>query len=123
MFDFAQNIAEQAVPTLELQACMSYPKLMRLFLGLFLFFVVVLGGLMAGAVAAAGHFLHWDITAWTDTSAWNSRSIVVGAVILALSTMAASVMTLAWRFVISLIGGASKPKKKIRAQSNRRTTT
>ena len=73
MFDFAQNIAEQAVPTLELQACMSYPKLMRLFLGLFLFFVVVLGGLMAGAVAAAGHFLHWDITAWTDTTAWNSR--------------------------------------------------
>ena len=96
---------------------------MRLFLGLFLFFLVALGGLTAAAVAASGHFLHWDISAWTDNSAWNSRSFVVGAVIIAFSTMAASVMTLAWRFVMKVVGGASKPKKKIRAQSNRRTTT
>ena len=97
---------------------------MRLFLGLFLIFLLVLGGLTAGGVAAAHHFMHWDTTAWTDTSAWNSRSVVVGAVIIALSTMLASVGTLAWRFLMAIVAGAtSKPKKKARAQSHRRTTT
>ncbi|MCW5865975.1 MAG: hypothetical protein KIS61_01810 [Candidatus Eremiobacteraeota bacterium] len=97
---------------------------MRLFLGLFLFFLAVLGGLTAAGVAATHHFLHWDVSAWTDTSAWNSRSIVVGAVIIALSTMLASVGTLAWRFVMAMVAGAtSRPKKKARAQSHRRTTT
>lgn len=97
---------------------------MRLFLGLFLLALLVLGGLTAACVAATHHFLHWDVSAWTDTSAWNSRSIVVGAVILAISTMLASFGTLAWRFVMAMVAGATpKPKKKVRAQSNRRTTT
>lgn len=97
---------------------------MRLFLGLFLLSLLVLGGLTAAGVAATHHFLHWDVTAWTDTSAWNSRSFVVGAVIIALSTMLASVATLAWRFLMAIVAGASsKPKKKARPQSHRRTTT
>lgn len=97
---------------------------MRMFLGLFLLALLLLGGVTAGAVAASHHFLHWDISAWTDTSAWNSRSIVVGAVFIALSTMLASIGTLAWRFVMAMVAGATpKPKKKARAQSHRRTTT
>lgn len=97
---------------------------MRLFLGLFLLSLLLLGGLVAAGVAATHHFLHWDISAWTDTSAWNSRPFVVGAVLAALSTALASVGTLAWRFLMAVVGGASsKPKKKARPQSHRRTTT
>lgn len=103
---------------------MGYTDLMRLFLGLFLISLLLMGGLVAAGVAATQHFLHWDVSAWTDTSAWNSRPVVVGAVILALSTMVASVLTLAWRFLMAMVAGASsKPKKKARSQSHRRTTT
>ena len=97
---------------------------MRLFLGLFFLSLLVLGGLTAAGVAATHHFLHWDTAAWTDTSAWNSRPIVVSAVIIAVSTMMASLGTLTWRFLMAIVAGAtSKPKKKARPQSSRRTTT
>lgn len=96
---------------------------MRLFLGLFFFFVIALGGLTAAGVAATHHFLHWDISAWTDHSAWNSRSFVVGAVIIACSTVAASLGTLMWRFLMSMIAGATAKPKKVRPKSWRRTTT
>jgi hypothetical protein len=96
---------------------------MRLFLGLFLFCLVALGGLTAAGVAATHHFWHWDITAWTDTSAWNSRSFVVGAIIIALSTIAASLGTLMWRVLMSMIAGATAKPIKVRPKSWRRTTT
>ncbi|MBS2035664.1 hypothetical protein JST97_11805 [bacterium] len=96
---------------------------MRLFLGLFFLFLIALGGLTAAGVAATHHFLHWDISAWTDTSAWNSRSFVVGAVIVAISTAAASAGTLLWRFLMAMIAGATARPKKSRPKSWRRTTT
>ncbi|MFN8609534.1 MAG: hypothetical protein U0931_18490 [Vulcanimicrobiota bacterium] len=96
---------------------------MRLFLGLFCFFLIALGGTTAACVAATHHFLHWDISAWTDTSAWNSRSFVVGAIIVALSTIAASLGALIWRFVMSAIASATARPKKVRPRSWRRTTT
>lgn len=97
---------------------------MRLFLGLFLLSLLLLGGLTAAGIAATYHFMHWDPSAWTDTSAWNSRPFVVGAVLTAVSTVLASVGALAWRFLMAMVAGASsKPKKKARPQSHRRTTT
>lgn len=94
---------------------------MRLFLTLFLVIVSGLAAVTAGFVALASHLFHWDVSAWTQVTAWNSLPVLVGAVELAVSVVLATGLTLAWKVMMGIVGAASKPPKKTRPQSRRKT--
>ena len=88
---------------------------------IFLVVLSALAGLTAGGLAIASHFFHRNIAAWTDLSAWNSLPVVVGAVYIAVSTAVAATVTVLWRWLMGILKGNGQPKKKVRAQSNRKT--
>lgn len=97
---------------------------MRLFLTLFLAIFSGLAVLTAGGVALTYHLMHWDASAWTQVKAWNSLPVLVGAVEAAVSVAAATGLTMMWTLlskVVSAGANVGKPKKKPRAQSNRKT--
>lgn len=97
---------------------------MRLFLFLFVLFLVTLSALTATGVAVAVKFFHADYAAWTDYATWNSRPVLAGAGIAALSFAGATALSMVWGMVTRLVRGKGNkgPRKKVRAQSNRRTT-
>jgi hypothetical protein len=97
---------------------------MRLFLFLFVLFLVSLSSVTAVGVAVAIKFFHADAAAWTNYAAWNSRPVLAGAVVSALSFSAAAALSFAWGVLTRLVRGNKdkQARKKARPQSNRRTT-
>jgi hypothetical protein len=96
---------------------------MRLFLFLFVLVFSALAGMTAAGVAIGVKFFHVDSAPWTDFSVWNARPFLVGGGLALVSGMFAGTVSMLWGMVTGLFRGRpSKEKKKVRPQSNRRTT-
>ena len=85
---------------------------MRLFLMIFLVILSALAGLTAAGVAVAGHFFGSDISAWTDTSAWNSRIYLVSALYVLISGTLATLFSLFWKITGWILGSGRQDKPK-----------